>query len=428
MGNYDPRSQKSVSYAAEREARSSPVTHENHAFDRVVILADESANWIIGGLRQLERLILALNEFAEAAGYQFEIAVVIFWDPKIPATERWLPDNSRLVCIRPSGLVEALEPGTRVLTTRVFVARNSEFFQTAPAVKTDAPIGLSTKNWQKLSDHWKITNIASKEECGWRILERPADIGLAGRELLRRTGKTQDGAVSRFLNRPISRSITRLLLKFPIEPTTWTMSIFILPLLSCIFLMRGDYAGILIGTLLYHLYSILDGCDGEIARTKYLDSKRGGRIDDLCDIFGAFFFVIGLGLGLSRSHASALYAGEGVLCAMMIAATEWLLRLSKTESGPQSIALTSALYPRHLRLVQQSGLLFLGEGCVWWIVQLTKRDVSILFFVVLTLAGLPQWILHLWATVTAINLALTGIARLRTRLGSSRIVGPDSHS
>jgi phosphatidylglycerophosphate synthase len=400
----------------------------NHDFSRVVILADESANWRVGGLRQLERLILALDEFAEGAGYRREIAAIILWDPKIPAAQRWLPDNSRLVCIRPMGLVQTLEPGNWVLTTRVFIARKTEFFQTAPAVKIDVATELSHETWRKLSNQWEATNIASKEECGWRFLQKPGDIGPAERQLLRQTGKTQDGAVSRFLNRPISRSITRLLLKFPIEPTTWTMSIFILPLLSWIFLMRGDYASILIGTLLYQLYSILDGCDGEIARAKYLDSKRGGRIDDLCDIFGAFFFLIGLGLGLSRSHASALYAGEGVLCAVMIAATEWLLRLPQTESGPESVALTGALYPRHRRLVQQSGLLFLGEGFVWWIVQLTKRDVSILFFVVLALAGLPQWILHLWATVTALNLALTGIARLRTRVGSSRIVRPDSHS
>src|SRR5207249_12231913 len=139
----------------------------NHDFSRVVILADESANWKVGGLRQLERLILALNEFAEGAGYRREIAAIILWDPKIPTAQRWLPDNSRLVCIRPMGLVQTLEPGTWVLTTRVFIARNTEFFQTAPAVKIDVATELSRETWLKLSDQWEATNIASKEECGW---------------------------------------------------------------------------------------------------------------------------------------------------------------------------------------------------------------------------------------------------------------------
>ena len=403
------------------------MTHENYDFDRVVILADESANWKIGGLPQLDRLVLALNEFAENAEYQHEIAAIVFWEPTIPSAKRWLPENSRLVCIRPLGFVETLETGSRVLSTRVFVARRNEFFQAAPAVNIEAPTDLSTKAWQKLSEQWKIAKIASKEESGWRILEKPGDVGPAERQLLRQTGKTQDGAVSRFLNRPISRSVTRLLLKFPIEPTTWTIWIFILPLLSCVFLVRGDYSGILIGTALYQLYSILDGCDGEIARAKYLESKRGGQIDDLCDLFGAFIFVIGLGFGLSHSHW--FYAGEGIFLALMIAVNEWLLRVPKDESDLAASMLAKTLYPRHRRLIRDSGISARWEKLVGSFVQLTKRDVGILFFVLLALAGFPQWILHLWAVVTAIGLAAAVIARLRSSAGLRLgIVRPDSHS
>ena len=38
---------------------------EHHALNRVVILSDESANWQIAGLRQLDRLVLELDEFAK---------------------------------------------------------------------------------------------------------------------------------------------------------------------------------------------------------------------------------------------------------------------------------------------------------------------------------------------------------------------------
>ena len=45
--------------------------------------------------------------------------------------------------------------------------------------------------------------------------------------------KPQDGFVSRFLNRPISRRITRFLVKFPIDPNAWTISIFVvLPIVA----------------------------------------------------------------------------------------------------------------------------------------------------------------------------------------------------
>ncbi|HWH92200.1 MAG TPA: hypothetical protein VNV64_10445, partial [Candidatus Binatia bacterium] len=64
---------------------------EHHALDRVVILSDESANWQIAGLRQLDRLVLGLDEFAKAMGTANKIDVVVFWKPEIPLSERLLP-------------------------------------------------------------------------------------------------------------------------------------------------------------------------------------------------------------------------------------------------------------------------------------------------------------------------------------------------
>src|SRR4029450_6794141 len=89
--------------------------------------------------------------------------------------------------------------------------------------------------------------------------------------------KPQDGFVSRFLNRPISRRVTSVLLKFPIHPNTWTISTFVLPLFRSVCLLRGNYVSVVIGAAIFQLFSILDGCDGEIARAKNLESKFGER-------------------------------------------------------------------------------------------------------------------------------------------------------
>ena len=73
---------------------------------------------------------------------------------------------------------------------------------------------------------------------------------------------------------------------------------------------------------------MLDGCDGEIARAKYLESDRGGRVDSYCDMIGGFLFVLGLGVGLSRvsfPHTD-LYVVEGVLSVVLVSLHEWLLR------------------------------------------------------------------------------------------------------
>ena len=184
-----------------------------------------------------------------------------------------------------------------------------------------------------------------------------------------------------------------------------------------LFLIRADYRGFVVGCAIFQIYSVLDGCDGEIARAKNLVSRWGERLDTLCDTIGNLLLVIGVGFGLRAQRPSSgwIYAVEGIFCALLIAANEmWLHKMKTDEESPQN-EISAALYPRHRTMAQRSGLMVLGEKNVWWLVQLTKRDVAILFFLLLAIAGFPQWILHLSALVTAITLSLSAIAMLRSR-------------
>ncbi|MGZ4989062.1 MAG: CDP-alcohol phosphatidyltransferase family protein [Limisphaerales bacterium] len=227
--------------------------------------------------------------------------------------------------------------------------------------------------------------------------------------------KPQDGFVSRVLNRPISRRITHFLLKFPIHPNTWTISIFVLPLIACAFLIRGDYVSIVVGAAIFQVFSILDGCDGEIARARNLESKLGERLDYFCDFAASLLYVLGLGLGLHRSS-------EGILCAVLITTNELFLRAGKNK---MSVALSTAhesFYARHRGMIGHSGLLHLGEGFVLWAFQLTKRDMAVFVFLILALLGLANWILHLWTTVAGLSLLLSVIAVIRAGNGAADIV------
>ena len=226
--------------------------------------------------------------------------------------------------------------------------------------------------------------------------------------------KPQDGLVSRFLNRPISRRITGVLLKFPIHPNTWTISIFVLPLVAAVFLVRGDYFDVVIGAGIFQLFSILDGCDGEIARAKNLESKFGERLDYFCDFAASLLYVLTLGVGLQRSS-------EGIVCAVLISANELLLRIGKSRASLFSSTFHESFYARHRTVVGHSGLLNLGEGFVWWLFQLTKRDMAILVFLLLALLGLADWILNLWTIVAGASLVLSTIAVIRAGNGSGDI-------
>ena len=152
--------------------------------------------------------------------------------------------------------------------------------------------------------------------------------------------KPQDGFVSRFLNRPISRRITSFLLKFPLHPNAWTISIFVLPVIASVFLARGDYVSVIIGAAVFQAFSILDGCDGEIARAKNLESKFGERLDYFCDFLSSLIYVLALGLGLH-------HLAEGIVCAGLITANEWLLRGGKDEMQMVSATLHESFYARH---------------------------------------------------------------------------------
>jgi len=233
--------------------------------------------------------------------------------------------------------------------------------------------------------------------------------------------KPQDGFVSQFLNRPISRCITSFLLKFPIHPSAWTISIFVLPLIACVFLVRGDYVSVVIGAAIFQVFSILDGCDGEIARAKNLESKFGERLDHFCDFLASLLYVLTLGLGLHRSS-------EGIVCAGLITANEWFLRAGKSEISVASSTLHESLYARHRGMIGQSGLLNLGERFVWWLFQLTKRDMAILVFLLLALLGLAQWILRLWTTVAGVSLVLSAFAVIRASNARGQIVTREPRS
>jgi CDP-L-myo-inositol myo-inositolphosphotransferase len=218
--------------------------------------------------------------------------------------------------------------------------------------------------------------------------------------------KPQDGFVSRFLNRPISGRMTRLLVKFPIHPTAFTASIFVLPVVAGLFLLRGDYFSVLLGAAIFQVFSILDGCDGEIARAKNLESKFGERLDNFCDFLGSLIYVLALGSGLHHSK-------EGVACALLITANELVLRWGTGAKRMASEDFHESFYARHHGMIGHSGLLDLGERFVWWLFQLTKRDVAIFVFLLLAVLNLSIYILHLWTIAAGASLIISAIATAR---------------
>ena len=385
------------------------MTNEGCRFDRVVILADESANWKIAGLKQLERLGFALDEFSGAT--EDKIEVVIFWKPEIPFWQRWLPDCSRVPHVQLTESLVSVEPGTRILSTRVLVERNgmADFFRTMSAAIVEQSIADSSQIWLQLLEQFERLSqsvVHVDEERRWRVLEGPRDFATNERRLLQHLGKSQDGIVAKYLNRPISQSITRLLLRSSIEPGTWTISILVLPLIAFYFLVRGDYNGFVIGTAVFHIYNILDGCDGEIARAKYLESEKGRRLDASCDLIANLIFVLCLGVGLSRQSGivpgvRVIYFLEGVVAFLLtgIRLARYLVELFSRDT-------TCIVSRKHEQIVTDSSERLFGRKLTSILFQLTKRDTAFLGFLLLSVAGLAPLVLHFFFVYSVITLLL----------------------
>jgi len=112
--------------------------------------------------------------------------------------------------------------------------------------------------------------------------------------LIERLRKNKDGPISRILNRPISIKISELLLKTKITPNQISLVGFITSFIGALFFYVGEYIFLIIGGILVQLSSIIDGCDGEVARLKLIQTRYGGWFDAVLDRYADAIIIFGM--------------------------------------------------------------------------------------------------------------------------------------
>ncbi len=131
----------------------------------------------------------------------------------------------------------------------------------------------------------------------WADCDTHDDLKFAEKKLLGTLPKSTDYPIARIFNRKVSIQITKFLIKTPITPNIISLLILALAIFTSFLLAKGNYPWILIGGVLIQLASILDGCDGEIARLKFAGSKWGAWFDGAMDKYVDTFIVAGLAHG-----------------------------------------------------------------------------------------------------------------------------------
>jgi uncharacterized protein (TIRG00374 family) len=144
------------------------------------------------------------------------------------------------------------------------------------------------------------------QEHLWQSVTAPDDRVLAERKLDGWLVKPTDGLFAR-MNRRISIPISRQLIKCPITPNMVTIFTLGVSFLAGVFFALGGYWNTLLGALLSVWASILDGCDGEVARLKLQASKFGCWLETICDYLYYLFIFAGMSIGLTKSRGTEAY-------------------------------------------------------------------------------------------------------------------------
>ena len=156
-----------------------------------------------------------------------------------------------------------------------------------------------------LTETNSVTHVSVKEDL-WQCVNTEEDRRTAERKLDRWLVKPTDGIYAR-LNRRISIPISRQLIKFPITANMVTIFTLGVGFASGAFFALGGYWNTLVGALLCLWSSILDGCDGEVARLKLQESVFGCWLETVCDYLFYLFLFVGMTVGLWRSSGSRMY-------------------------------------------------------------------------------------------------------------------------
>ena len=147
----------------------------------------------------------------------------------------------------------------------------------------------------------------------------------------------------------------RILAKTSITPNMISVSSVAVSVLSCIIYASGSIIdpslGLLGGTLLLGLSSLLDMMDGSLARAKGIAGHFGALFDRTLDRVSEFFFLLGIMAGGYVIPELVFFCFEGMILASYVRSTAEL-------RGGLSMDSTSGIFERKEKLI------LLSIGCV----------------------------------------------------------------
>jgi len=234
-------------------------------------------------LPKLQKEKIKNNEGILAVDYNTETNKLVDTDD---ATKVNVDDNGYILDIGKNiEKYNAYDTGIFLCTTTIFDA-----IEESIAINGDSSLSGGVKI---LAEKRKAKTFDIKGKT-WIDVDNDHALKNAEKFLIDTLKKPSDGPVSRHLNRPLSTRISKQLLKTPVTPNIISFTSFIVSIIGTLLFFSGGYLNLAVGGVLVQLSSILDGCDGEIARLKFKGTAFGGWLDAVLDRYADAIALFGL--------------------------------------------------------------------------------------------------------------------------------------
>jgi len=235
------------------------------------------------------------------------------------------------------------------------------------------------------------------------LIATPADWRAAERRLLRGLVKDTDGFMARHVERPMSLAVSRLLADTPVTPNQMTLFSVAVGLIGAPGFLSAAPHWQTVGALLLLAHSILDGCDGELARLRFQESRWGGILDFWGDnvVHAVVFACMAIGWSETTQAIWPLVLGASAVLGTVGSASlvYWRIMRPKADRGPLYTSVSAAPGQRLARLLDT----------------LSRRDF-IYIVVAFSLFGKAAWFLVLAGLGAPIFLILLIVLAARERV------------
>ncbi len=210
------------------------------------------------------------------------------------------------------------------------------------------------------------------------------------------------GPVAKYINKRISLPISLILSKLWISPNAITVFNILIGIFSGVFVADGhNYSIILLGAILFQTASIIDGCDGEVAKLTFRGSKFGQYIDTVSDNLSLASFLVGLIAGYWRHTHSYIAFVLGSIVAISVSIIFfWMVRFLKKLGTSASLVTYEKEFIDKLTGYPEYVMIFLKYSKY-----LIKKDVFSFLFLVLAVFNL----LYFWLYITAFATTVAAI-------------------